>query len=137
MTGGKLSAEDALLLENWASRDSASVWRLDREKTMLAVERGQDTAQLAAFLQSRDSQPLPVQVESFLRTCNKQGKAMRVLGASVLIECTDANTADLIAGHKDTAALCMRAGKRHLAVLQSQQDKFRKAARMLGYGIVL
>lgn len=137
VSGGSLSAEDALLLENWASRDSDSVWRLDREKTMLAVERGQDTAQLAVFLQSRDSQPLPAQVESFLRTCNKQGKAMRVLGASVLIECADANTADLIAGHKDTAALCMRAGKRHLAVLQSQEDKFRKAARMLGYGIVL
>ncbi|NHZ65287.1 hypothetical protein [Massilia genomosp. 1] len=135
VTHGSLSAEDVLLLENWASRDSVNAWRLDREKTMLAVERGQDTAQLAAFLQSRDSQALPVQVEGFLRTCNKQGKAMRVLGASVLIECVDAGTADLIAEHKDTAALCMRAGKRHLAVLQSQEDKFRKAVRMLGYGI--
>ncbi|NHZ94880.1 hypothetical protein [Massilia sp. CCM 8734] len=135
VTHGSLSAEDVLLLENWASRDSASLWRLDREKTMLAVERGHDTAQLAAFLQSRDSQPLPVQVEGFLRTCNKQGKAMRVLGTSVLIECVDAGTADLIAEHKDTAALCMRAGKRHLAVLQSREDKFRQAVRMLGYGI--
>lgn len=135
VTRGNLSADDVLLLENWASSDGAGSWRLDRDKTMLAVERGQDTAQLESFLQSHDSQPLPVQVESFLRTCNKQGKAMRVLGASVLIECADAGTADLIAGHKDTAALCMRAGKRHLAVLQNQEEKFRKAARQLGYGI--
>ncbi|MDM5177987.1 hypothetical protein PO883_12375 [Massilia sp. DJPM01] len=135
VTQGSLSAEDVLLLENWASRDSADLWHLDREKTVLAVERGQDTAQLEAFLQSHDKQPLPVQVEGFFRTCNKQGKAMRVLGASVLIECVDADTADLIAGHKDTAPLCMRAGKQHLVVQVKHDARFRKAARALGYGI--
>ena len=135
VTQGSLSAEDSLLLENWASRDSADLWRLDRDKTIVAVERGQDTAQLEAFLQSHDKQPLPVQVESFLRTCNKQGKAMRVLGASMLIECVDADTADLIAAHEDTAALCMRAGKQHLVVQVKHDARFRKAARALGYGI--
>ncbi|MDQ1815479.1 hypothetical protein RBA41_19445 [Massilia sp. CCM 9210] len=135
VTGGSLSADESLLLENWANRESAQLWRLDREKTMIAVERGQDTAPLEAFLRSRDSQPLPVQVEAFLRACNKGGKAMQVMGSSLLIECVDAETADLIARHQDTAPLCMRAGKHHLVVQVKHDVRFRKAARALGYGI--
>ena len=50
---------------------------LDREKAIAAIERGHDAAQLAAFLQERDNQPLPVQVEGFLRNCSKQGTARR------------------------------------------------------------
>lgn len=132
---GTLSADDLLMLDNWATRESAQLWRLDREKAIAAIERGHDAAQLEAFLQARDSQPLPVQVESFLRTCTKQGRAMTVLATSLLIECVDPDTADLIAAHKDTARLCMRAGERHLVVRLDHEAKFRKAARLLGYGI--
>ena len=135
VSGGALSADELLMLDNWASRETDQLWRLDREKAIAAIERGHDAAQLAAFLQQRDSQPLPVQVEGFLRTCSKQGKAMTVLATSLLIECVDPETADLIAAHKDTARLCMRAGARHLVVRLDQEDKFRKAARLLGYGI--
>lgn len=132
---GDLSADERLMLDNWAVEESARLWRLDRDKAIAAIERGHDAAQLAAFLQARDSQPLPVQAESFLRTCSKHGKAMKLLGASLLIECVDPDTADLIAAHKDTARLCMRAGERHLVVRLDQEAKFRKAARLLGYGI--
>jgi hypothetical protein len=58
-----------------------------------------------------------------------------VLGTSLLIECVDTDTADPIAAHKDTARLCMRAGERHLVVRLDQEGNFRKAARLLGYGI--
>jgi hypothetical protein len=135
VTGGALSADDRLMLDNWAVEEGALRWRLDREKAIAAIERGHDAAQLEAFLQARDSQPLPVQVDAFLRTCSKQGKAMKVLATSLLIECVDPETADLIAAHKDTARLCMRAGERHLVVRLDQEGKFRKAARLLGYGI--
>jgi hypothetical protein len=135
VTGGALSADDRLMLDNWAIEQGELVWRLDREKAIAAIERGHDAAQLEAFLQARDSQPLPVQMDAFLRTCNKQGKAMKVLASSLLIECVDQDTADLIAAHKDTARLCMRAGERHLVVRLDQEGKFRKAARLLGYGI--
>jgi DNA-binding IclR family transcriptional regulator len=60
---------------------------------------------------------------------------MKVVATSLLIECVDAETADLIAAHKDTAGLCMRAGQQHLVVRQEQEARFRKAARQLGYGI--
>ena len=135
VTGGVLLADDLLMLDNWAVQQGEQGWRLDREKAIAAIERGHDTAQLEAFLQARDDQPLPVQVEGFLRTCSKQGKAMKVLATSLLIECIDPETADLIAAHKDTAKLCMRAGGRHLVVRLDQEGKFRKAARLLGYGI--
>lgn len=135
VAGGALSADDRLMLDNWAVDEDELHWRLDREKAIAAIERGHDAAQFEAFLQARDSQPLPVQVDAFLRTCSKQGKAMKVLAASLLIECVDSETADLIAAHKDTARLCMRAGTRHLVVRLDQEGKFRKAARLLGYGI--
>ena len=135
VTAGALSTDDRLLLDNWAVEDGEPHWRLDREKAIAAIERGHDVAQLEAFLQARDSQPLPVKVDAFLRICGKQGKAMKVLAASLLIECVDAETADLIAAHKDTARLCMRAGERHLVIRLDQEVKFRKAARQLGYGI--
>jgi hypothetical protein len=136
VTQGALSADERLMLDNWALEQDALNWRLDREKAIAAIERGHDVAQLAAFLQARDSQPLPAQVEAFMRTCDKRGKAMKVLAPSLLIECVDADTADLLAAHKDTARLCMRAGERHLVVRLDQEAKFRKAARLLGYGIL-
>lgn len=135
VTAGALSSDDRLMLDNWAVEEGELRWRLDREKAIAAIERGHDVAQLAAFLQARDSQPLPVQVDAFLRTCSKEGKAMKVLAASLLIECMDPATADLIAAHKDTSRLCMRAGERHLVVRLDQEGKFRKAARLIGYGI--
>lgn len=60
---------------------------------------------------------------------------MKVLATSLLIECVDPETADLIAAHKDTGALCMRTGKRHLVVRLDQEARFRKAVRLIGYGI--
>lgn len=136
VTRGALSADERLMLDNWAVEQGPLHWRLDREKAVAAIERGHDVAQLAAFLQARDSQPLPAQVEAFMRTCDKRGKAMTVLAPSLLIECVDADTADLLAAHKDTARLCMRAGQRHLVVRLDQEAKFRKATRGLGYGIL-
>jgi hypothetical protein len=133
-TGGDLSADDMLVLDTWADRETDLLWRLSREKTMAAIERGHDAAQLEAFLQARDSQPLPVQVEGFLRTCMRQGKAMKVVATTLLIECVDAGIADLIAAHKETAGLCLRAGERHVVVRLEQEAKFRKAIRLLGYG---
>ncbi|WP_426176665.1 hypothetical protein [Massilia sp. TWR1-2-2] len=136
VTQGALSADERLMLDNWAVEQDPLHWRLDREKAVAAIERGHDVAQLAAFLQAHDGQPLPALVEAFMRACDKRGKAMKVLAPSLLIECVDADTADLLAAHKDTARLCLRAGQRHLVVRLDQEAKFRKAARGLGYGIL-
>ncbi len=136
VSSGTLAPEDVLLLENWATRETDLQWRLDRQKAIAAVERGHGTAQIADFLAARDNQPLPSQVEHFLRTYERQGKAMTVLAASLLIECVDAATADLIAAHKDCIGLCMRAGKQHLVVREDREGAFLKAVHQIGFGVV-
>jgi hypothetical protein len=67
---GDLSADEHLMLDNWAVEESAPRWRLERDKAIAAIERGHDAAQV-----------------------------------SLLIECVDPETADLIAAHKNTARL--------------------------------
>lgn len=135
VAAGPLAKEEALMLETWASPLTADSWQLDRHKALAAVESGHDTGDLQAFLQARDEQPLPQPVETFLATCQKQGRALRIAGAAVLVECQDAATAATLATHKETAGLCLAAGERLLVVRAEHQARFRAAARVLGLGM--
>lgn len=132
---GEAGADAVLLLENWAVRESASAWRLDRQKSMLAVERGFDGQQLIDFLQAHDDQPLPQQVEHFVRTNQSQGQALRYVAASLLMECADAHIARKIATHPDSKALCLLAGERYLVVRSEHEARFRDVVHTLGWGI--
>lgn len=132
---GTLGAEEALLLENWAEPVQAGSWRLDREKALSAIEKGYDIAELQRFLESRDDMPLPESVESFIRQCERNGKALKTAGSAMLVECRDNETAEAIAGHKETEALCLRAGPKTLVVRSDHLDKFREKVRLLGFGM--
>jgi hypothetical protein len=135
VAAGLLAVEEALMLDTWAAPLTDKSWQLDRQKALAAVESGHDTAELHAFLQARDEQPLPQPVEAFLAACQKQGRALRIAGTAVLVECQDAATAATLATHKETAGLCLAAGERHLVVRSEHQAKFRSAARVLGFGM--
>jgi len=130
-----LSPDEALLLETWAEKGSETVWRLDREKALAAVESGNQIAELRDFLQSRDEQPLPETVEGFIVTTDRQARALKNTGTALLVECADAEIADLIANHERTKKLCLRTGERHLVVKAEAEEQFRKAVHLLGYGI--
>jgi hypothetical protein len=130
-----LSPDEALLLETWAEKESETVWRLDREKALAAVESGNQIAELREFLQSRDEQPLPETVEGFIVTTGRQARALKNTGVALLIECADSEIADLMASHERTKKLCLRAGERHLVVKADVEEQFRKAVRLLGYGM--
>ena len=132
---GVLGAEETLLLENWAVPVQAGSWRLDREKFLSAIEKGHDIAELQGFLESRDDMPLPESVESLIRHCERNGKALKTLASAVLVECRDNETAEVIAGHKETEALCLRAGPKTLVVRTDHLDKFRERVRVLGFGM--
>lgn len=132
---GTLGAEEVLLLENWAEPVQAESWRLDREKALSAMEKGYDIAELRSFLESRDDMPLPESVESFIRQCERNGKALKTAGSAMLVECRDNETAEAIAGHKETEALCLRAGPKTLVVRSDHLDKFRARVRLLGFGM--
>ncbi len=133
---GQASADEVLLLENWATQESESTWRLDRQKSMLAIERGFDGQQLIDFLQERDEQPLPQQVEHFVRTNQSQGQALRVVATSLLLECADAHIARKIATHPDSKGLCLLAGERHLVVRCEFESRFRDVVHRQGWGIM-
>ena len=132
---GALGAEEALLLENWAEPVQAGSWRLDREKALSAIEKGYDIAELRGFLESRDDMPLPEPVDSFIRQCERNGKALKTAGSAMLVECRDNETAEAIAGHKETGPLCLRAGPKTLVVRSDHLDKFRERVRLLGFGM--
>ncbi len=131
---GSLAPEELLVLDTWASAVSTTAWQLDRQKALAAVERGHDGSALADFLRRRDEQPLPESVEAFIRSTQKQGKALRVLGPALLIECADADTAARVAAHPQTANLCALAGERRLVVRAEDEDRFRARVRILGLG---
>ena len=132
---GPLAPEESLVLETWANPVSDTGWLLDRHKALGAVERGHDAGGLGEFLRSRDDQPLPETVDAFIRTAQKLGKALRVVGPALLIECLDADIAARIAAHAETASLCSLAGDRRLVVRAEHEDRFRALVRVLGYGM--
>jgi hypothetical protein len=137
VAGGRMSAEEALILDTWAEKETEESWRLDRQKALRAIEKGHDIAALRAFLQAREEQSLPETVESFIKTAQKQGKALKIVGTALLIHCEDAEIAAMIATHKETAGLCMRAGDRQLVVRLEHEEKFRTLVRALGFGMAI
>ena len=79
--------------------------------------------------------PLPETVYGFIRQCELNGKALKLSGNAVLVECRDAETAAAIATHKETSALCLATGKKTLVVRSEHLEKFRQRVRVLGYGM--
>jgi hypothetical protein len=135
VVGGSLSREESLTLGTWAVEAAEKSWRLDRQVAVGAIEKGHDIAELRAFLQTREDQPLPETVESFIKTTEKQGKALKILGTALLIDCENAEIASMIATRKETAGLCLRAGNRQLVVRLENEEKFRNLIRILGLGM--
>lgn len=134
---GPMSVEERLLLDTWAEEETEESWRLDRQKALQAMEKGHDIAELRTFLQTREAQTLPEPVEAFLRTTRKQGRALKTVGTALLIQCEDAEIAEMIATRKETAVLCLRAGERHLVVRPEHEEKFRALVRALGLGMAI
>jgi hypothetical protein len=135
VSGATLSLDEALLLETWAEKESETGWRLDRDKALSAVESGHQIAELREFLAARDEQELPDTVVAFIVTTERNARALKQKGAALLIECADAELAELLATHERTKKLCLRAGEKHLVVKEAEEEAFRKAAHVLGYGM--
>ena len=127
--------DERLLLEGFATAESEQVWRLDRDKALSSVERGQPIEVLREFIQARDDQPLPETVERFLRDTERRAAALCPTGMALIVECVDADLADLLANNKRTANLCQRVGGRSLIVRTHAEPRFRKEIRKLGYGM--
>ena len=130
-----LSPDEKLLLNTYAEAESDDIWRLDRDKTLAAIEGGHAADELREYLAVRDDQPLPETVEGFLRNAERRARALKARGMALLIECADVEVAARLATDERTAKLCLRAGERHLVVRTKSEGAFRKAVRELGYGM--
>ena len=135
VTRASLPPDERLLLETYATAESETTWRLDRDKALSAVESGHGIGELRDFLTSRDDQPLPERVEGFLRSTERGARALIPLGPALLIECAGPELAALFSTHELTVELCLRTGDRHLVVRPEDEAAFRKAIRKLGYGM--
>lgn len=132
---GPMSPDERLLIEMWATEETAGTWRLDAERAFAAIEGGHDMDSLREFLAARDDQPLPERVEGFLRRTERDARALSQIGTALLVECASAEIAARIAADKRAARLCLRAGERHLAVHGGKAKAFRRAIHALGYGM--
>lgn len=130
-----LPPEERTLLETYAAAEADGVWRLDRDRVLVAIENGHDPDELRKFLAARDDQPLPETVEGLLAAAKRGARAMKIRRTALLIDCADADIATRLTTDKRTAKLCLRAGERLLAVPTTSEAAFRKAARAMGYGM--
>lgn len=112
-----ITPDAELLLDSYAEREAKNVWRLSQEKAVAALSRGHRISRLKNFLETKDDQPLPETVEGFLKKVERQSCSLRNRGTATIIECYDAEIADLIAGHLLTKSLCQRTGKQGLGCL--------------------
>ncbi len=130
-----LSAEERFFIELWANQISDGVWRIDREKTLLALESGHRVEQLRGFLAERDDQPLPEQVEGYLRNVERDAGALTLMGSALLLECASAEIAQRIAEDRRAGKLCSMAGDQSVLVNEAKWSAFQRAVREMGLGI--
>jgi hypothetical protein len=130
-------AEQAILLDLFADRESDHRWRLSRLKTLQATQRGYAVKLLRDFIERFDDQPLPETVDAFLDLTERNSTALHSEEPAVLLQCTSAEIARKIAEHEMTSKLAMLAGGVHLVVRKKNEAAFRKAVNTIGYGFAV
>jgi hypothetical protein len=131
---GSMSGEELLRMEVWSVQESESLWRLNKAKVVLALEQGREISEIINFLQSRDEQPMPPAMENFFKLCSKHCNALKNQGMARIIQCRTQEIANTIEQHPETIKLCQRISELQLLVPVRNEDKFRAATRMLGFG---
>ena len=132
---GALSPDEVLLIESFADRETAQLWSLNEVKALQSVEKVARVAELRAFLNACDPQPLPEAVDAFLLSAEQRGAACVCKGSCLLIECRTPEIAEIIARDGRAGTLCQRTGDRGLVIPVDKEKSFRDALNGLGYGM--
>lgn len=131
---GSLSVGDRLVLDAFAENIDDGVWDLSREKSLLACEAGHDMRKLRELLARLDDQELPDQVETFISQTIARSTSVKPAGNALLFTCKNADVANEISGHSLMKNLCLLLGENQLVVKTADEQKFRRALRVIGYG---
>jgi hypothetical protein len=134
LLAGKLSPHETLLLEAFAESVGDNVWEISQSKCLEACESGMQISDLKEFLTSCDDQPLPETVDALLAKVEKNTDALLPLHSATVFFCSDKVIAKKIAAHNLTKKLCQITNLDMLVVRTSDEEKFRKAIRVLGFG---
>ena len=124
---------DVLFLDRVAERTSDRVWRLDRDKILVAVEDGLDVGEVSDFLEARTAEPVPNTVSKLLADLKDRAGRLRDKGTMHMIECADAETARLLVLDSKLKSLCLLAGDRCLVFREPDESAVRARLRKLGY----
>lgn len=132
---GAPETQAMMLLDTWAEREADDCWRMDRARTLQAMENGLNLDEFVGFLARNDDQPLPEPAERFIKECRQRAGAVKPQQTARLFQCRDADTASAIAAHPETRRLCQRLGKRQLVVTSKNEEEFRRRLRIIGFGL--
>ena len=134
LVAGDLSAQQAILLDAFAETIGDNVWEISQTKCLESCEAGMQISDFRELLASHDDQPLPDIIESFLAKIENQSDALLPVGKATIFFCSDRKIAQKIAAHHMTKKLCQITNQDMLVVKTTEEEKFRKAIRILGFG---
>ena len=129
----KLPANDIFCLESFSDKISEMVWKLNGNKLLKSMEKGNTVSDIVKFLKTKSKNELPHNVTVFFDRIGEKASYLKNLGPAILIEANSTELAHLIARHKSLRSFCRIADDRYIVVPSDSERDFRKVLLELGY----
>jgi hypothetical protein len=123
------------LLERLAEPVSEGVYRLARERILVALETGLTVEAVTDFLAGKSAQPLPQTVQVFLDDVRRNSRALSEAGSAVFFQAADPALAMLLANDSVLRKFGLFAHDTTVVVPAEKEAAFRRRVKQLGYGI--
>jgi hypothetical protein len=128
-----LLPNEQLQLEAMATQINETTYQLSELTLLTAVESGQQLDHLTAFLQANHQGELTPFIANWLAQLKKNEGAFKEMETAVLIQLTPAKLMALTKEDTILAKLCQKIDSKTVLVRSSQQTRFRKRLKELGY----
>ena len=125
--------DEQLQLEQVASPAAADRWILDADTILNLAADANELARIRAFLETSIEGELPAELSDLLDGIEQRATALTDAGPARLIQCRNAALAAMLSTDPATAPHCIRAGDRHLCVLEKKLAAFRKGSARIGF----
>ncbi len=122
----------ALYLDKIAERKEVDSWRLSVSSLLTAISGGEDLAKIKTMLTSASTQGVGREIEELFTDVERRSTAFVNVGQTTLIECSTEFYKQALSDKK-LRNLCLPAGKRHLVVLPTKEEKFAEALVSAGF----
>lgn len=122
----------ALYLDKIAERKEVDSWRLSVSSLLTAISGGEDLVKIKTMLTSASAQGVGREIEELFADVEQRSTAFVNVGQTTLIECSTEFYKQALSDKK-LRNLCLPAGKRHLVVLPTKEEKFAEALMSAGF----